>query len=56
MNKNKLQDLDCLIDRLKATYGTRLEHLSLLGNPLCPYPIFQGSTSGAKQQDNRYSK
>ena len=55
MNKNKLKDLDGLIDRVKATYGSRLELLSLLGNPLCPYPIFQESTSDAKQRENKYS-
>ena len=54
MNKNKLHNISRLIERLKVTNGVHLHHLSLLGNPLCPYPIAYESTAGNKHQEGNY--
>ena len=55
LNKNKLKSLSRLIDRLRATYGVNLHHLSLLGNPLCPYPINSQAPFNDDLHDGNYS-
>lgn len=40
LNKNCLTDLDKLLKGLNIRLS-QLEHLSLIGNPLCPHPSFK---------------
>ena len=41
MNKNNLQDINHLSSHIPSVCSSHLTHLSLIGNPLCPYSIHE---------------
>lgn len=55
LNKNNLANLDHLLDGL-GQRAPGIQHLSLLGNPLCPHPCFPANTTIRTKKQNLKSQ
>ena len=56
MNKNNLHNINHLSSHIPSVCGSHLTHLSLIGNPLCPYSIHEGIIAKDDQNDTAYGR
>ena len=56
MNKNNLQNINHLSSHIPSVCSSYLTHLSLIGNPLCPYSIHEGLIAKDDQNDFAYGR
>ena len=56
MNKNNLQNINHLSSHIPSVCSSHLTHLSLIGNPLCPYSIHEDIMAKDDQTNTAYGR